>query len=251
MWPATPGRWVPTRTSSPRVTAVETCSTRRHSWRMRARPGPRPRLDLPGRLPTFPSPRTSVTQPRSTPLSATGLDGVFTDQPDLAVAARARSSRYRRSGCSRSAVPRAGYSSPQPALPTSSSRCARTASTRCAASRLRLGAVQLGEAGLRSVHHRQRHGPVQRDHRARRVSAEQPYRPGSAASRCPRRRAPRRAPRRSRPGAGTGRPAPASASADQRDALGDLPPVPPARGPARRAGPARRPARCGPAGGRR
>ena len=74
---------------------------------------------------------------------------------------------------------------------------------------------------------------------------------GSAASRCPRPAAPRRAPRRWPPAAGTGRAgARASAAVTSATPSAIAAPVPPARGPARRAGPAppSGPVRGGPAG---
>ena len=98
-------------------------------------------------------------------------------------------------------------------------------------------------------HHRDGDGPVERHHRVRRRAARAARRArGSAASRCLGARPPRRARRRSRPGAGTGRAAPGPARrVTSATPSCDRTPVPPARGPARRAGPARRRARCAPA----
>ena len=76
--------------------------------------------------------------------------------------------------------------------------------------------------------------------------------PGSAASRCPRRAGLRRARRRSRPAADTGRPIPSTASrVDERDAFGDRRAIPQRAILLGRAGSARRPAPVRAAGARR
>ena len=100
------------------------------------------------------------------------------------------------------------------------------------------------EAGGRAVHHRRGDRVVERHHRVVGHPLEQAVeredlRPVGVLGRAPLRRAPPRSP----PAAGTGRPSPAAASRDQRDALGDGLAIPQRADPARRAGSARRPAR--------
>ena len=111
--------------------------------------------------------------------------------------------------------------------------------------------VERREPGGRAVHHGHRHDAVERHHRAR-ARPSSSYRPGSAASRCPR---PGRASSCTAAIAACSWYGPIGAAAS---VVGDeLAPsaierrVPPRRGPARRAAPAAVAGRCAPAGGRR
>ena len=91
--PLRDGQSVRTRTWSSRATAPETSSRRRHSWRTPTRQGSSSTPGPSGPEAAFLPANVRDAAAEYATFYATGVDGVFTDQPDLAVAARARSSR--------------------------------------------------------------------------------------------------------------------------------------------------------------